>query len=86
MSDAERLFSREIGSYMKRKGHLCEEKYITAIGNWRVACDERGLSELTRSKYNYGLLNYILKDLMPWYENHDFSYMEVNRYYTTLCS
>lgn len=80
VSDAEHLFSPELARFMRGKGYLPEEKYITVVGNWRAGCDERGLSELQRSKYNYGLLNYILEDLMPWHEEYDFSYIEVNRY------
>ena len=52
---------------MKNKGYTYEHKYTEAITNWRRACDERGLSELTRSKFNYGMLNLILDELMPWH-------------------
>ena len=49
--------------------------------NWRRACDERGLSPLKRSQFNYELLNFILDDLMPWHTKvYDFSLLEVNRF------
>ena len=41
---------------------------------WRQACDERGLTELQRCYRNYRMLNYLLKELMPWYDcTYDFS-------------
>ncbi len=78
--DAERLFSPELAQFMKLKGHEYEAEYIQTICNWRRACDERGLSELRRCKYNYQLLNLILQELMPWYKDiYDFGLLEVNR-------
>ena len=57
-----------------------EKKYVTVVRNWYCAADERGLSELQRSRFNYEMLNYILDDWMPWYKHcHDFSLLEVNR-------
>ena len=80
VQDAEILFSEGVELFMKKKGYKYEEKYVRVIKNWRRACDERGLSSLCRSKYNYELLNLILDDLMPWHESHyDLSLMEVTR-------
>lgn len=57
-----------------------EAKYVTVIMNWRKACDERGLSLLMGSRFNYELLNYLLDDLMLWHTKlYDFSLLEVNR-------
>ena len=79
--DAERLFSTQLVAFMKKKGYNVEATYIETICNWRRASDERGLSSLTRSKYNYNLLNMILDDLMPWHkESYNFALLEVNRY------
>jgi len=79
--DAERLFSTKLVDFMKKKGYNEEAKYIETICNWRRASDERGLSSLTRSKYNYTLLNMILDELMPWHrQSYDFALLEVNRY------
>ena len=40
-----------------------------------------GLSECTRSRFNYHFLNLLLDELMPWHtETYDFSLLEVNRY------
>ena len=61
MSDAERLLSTSVANFMKSRNYLLE---VRVISNWRAACDERGLSELARSKYNYQMLNYLLEELM----------------------
>jgi glutamyl-tRNA reductase len=79
VSDAERLLSASVADFMKKNNYLAEEEYVRTISNWRAACDERGLSELTRSKYNYQLLNYVIEELMPWFKEYDFSHLEVNR-------
>jgi len=79
--DAERLFSTQLVEFMRKKGYTVEATYIETICNWRKASDERGLSSLTRSKYNYNLLNMILDELMPWHrESYNFALLEVNRY------
>ena len=66
---------------MSKKGYKYEEKFVRTVRNWRRACDERGLSSLQRSKFNYQLLNLILDELMPWHtKRYDFSLLEVNRY------
>lgn len=79
--DAERLFNPKLAAFMEKKGYTFEANYISVIWNWRRASDERGLSSLQRSRFNYKLLNLILEDLMPWYNNsYDFSRLEVNRY------
>ena len=79
--DAERLFNPNLSAFMKQKGYTYEATYIECICNWRKACDERGLKELTRCKYNYQFLNLVLNELMPWFsETYDFSLLEVNRY------
>ena len=81
VSDTERLLSSEMVAFMERHDYAEEARYLRAVVNWRAACDERGLSELGRSRYNYGLLNYLLDDLMPWHDDmYDFSLMEVTRY------
>ena len=80
VQDAERLLSPEVAEFMDKKGYMTEAVYIRAVANWRRSCDERGLSELQRCRYNYHLLNYILNDLMPWHTQfYDFSLLEVNR-------
>ena len=79
VSDAERLFSASVVSFMERKGYTKEEQYLCVVLNWRRACDERGLSEPVRSRYNYDMLNFILKELMPYHGEHDYSHLEVNK-------
>ena len=72
-----------MANYMQKKGYQFEEKLIRTVANWRRACDERGLTELQRCKFNYQLLNLLLDDLMPWHSKsgfYDFSLLEVTRY------
>lgn len=78
--DVETLFSASVEDYMKHHRYDYEANYVRVIRNWRRSCDERGLSQLERCKYNYELLNMIIDELMPWHEDHyDFSLLEVNR-------
>ena len=63
---------------MKEKGYAYEFRFVETICNWRRACDQRGLSELDRCRFNYKFLNLIF---MPWHNNvYDFIHLEVNRY------
>ena len=79
--DAERLFNPNLTAFMKQKGYEYEAQYTETVWNWRRACDDRGLKELQRCKFNHEFLNLILDDLMPWYkQTYDFSLLEVNRY------
>ena len=49
--------------------------------NWRRASDERDLSELQQSQYNYEMLNYLKDELILWHKNlDDLSTVEVNKY------
>ncbi len=80
VQDAERMFSVDMVEFMKDKGYDIEATYISAIGNWRRSCDERGLSQLQRCRYNHQLLMFVMDDLMPWHKtDYDLSLMEVNR-------
>lgn len=80
VSDVERLFSKSMEDFMDSKGHDAETKYIRVIRNWRRACDERGLSDVTRAEFLHDFKAYIMDHLMPWHEHMDFSHLEVNRY------
>ena len=90
MVDAAGFFNPDLARFMEKKGYHFDTKFINTIWNWRRTTDERGLSELQRSKFNYQLLNMILDELMPWYkELYDFSFLEVNRYvfyHYTVCT
>lgn len=55
--DVEKLFTTEMVAFMERNGYTVEADYIRVVCNWRRACDERGLSELQRSPFNYQFLN-----------------------------
>ena len=79
--DAERLFNPHLAKFMQSKGYEFEAKYIEVIWNWHCACDQRGLTELQRCRYNYNFLNLVLDELMPWHRDmYDFKFLEVNRY------
>ena len=79
--DAERLFDPALTKFMERNNHTYEAKYTEVIWNWRRACDERGLSELTRCKFNHQFLNLILDELLPWHMHYyDLSLLQINRY------
>ena len=82
--DAERLFSPSLALFMEKNKYDFEANYIKILWNWRRSCDERGLTELQRCRYNYELLNYVLDELIPWHNRYDFSTLEVNRY--VVCS
>ena len=51
--DAERLLSQEMVNFMKKHGYILKLNTSVLSFNWRRASDERGLSELQRSMYNY---------------------------------
>ena len=80
VTDSERLFASSLCHWFKDNGYKAESDYVETINNWHRAGDERGLTEDERSCYNYGMLNFILDDLMPWHKaNCDLSLLEVNR-------
>ena len=66
--------------FMKKKNYSNEAEYIEVFLNWRRSSDERGLTQIQRSRYNYQALMYLLDYLIPWHRDHDFSTLEVNRY------
>ena len=83
--DAERFFGGNVASFMHEKGYNYEYRFVKTICNMRRACDERGLSELQRCKFNYEFLNLCLDELMPWHrEVYDISLLQVNRKYILL--
>ena len=51
----ERLFSASLLQFMEKRGYVYEARYIRVILEWRKACDQCGLSELERCRYNYNL-------------------------------
>ena len=80
VNDCERLFGPKALNWMRTKGYREEAAYIEVVLNWHRASDERGLSELQRSRYNHAMLNYMLDRLMPCHRStYDFSLLEINR-------
>ena len=82
VEDVERLFGEGVIKFMEQHKYKNEAKYLRTVRNWRRAVDERGLSDTQRQQFCSDFLDYVLKDLIPWYsaENEDFSQLEVNRY------
>ena len=83
--DAELIFNPNFLKWLVSKGYTTESEYVEAVLGWHRANDERGLSEEERSSLNKCFLQYILDDLMPWNHSHDFSHLEVNRYFVHTC-
>ena len=82
VEDAERLLSTRVATFLRNRGYQSEAEYVRIIAEWHRANDERGLSQLERSRANYELLNYLLDDWMPWHrDNYDFTSIDINRYY-----
>jgi len=69
-----------MAAFMRKHEYTSEADYIEVFFNWRRSSDERGLTQLQRTRYNYQTLMYLLDDLMPWHRDHDYSALEVNRY------
>lgn len=81
LKDAERLLSYHVVASLERHGHHREAEHIKVMVNWHEASDGRGLTQLTRCKYNYKMLNFILDEWMPWHHTiYDFSTVDINRY------
>ena len=80
LKDAERLLSYHVVHSLERHGHIREAEYVKVLVKWHEASDGRGLSQLTRCKYNYQMLALILDEWMPWHRtNYDFSTIDINR-------
>lgn len=67
VKDAERLLSYHVVQSLERHGKPEEAKFIRVIAQWHESSDGRGISQLQRRRYNYGMLNFILDEWMPWY-------------------
>ncbi len=67
---------------MEKHDYEKEAMLLKAVRNWRRAIDERGLTEQQRQNLHQEFMDYICRDLMPWYSKglKDFSMLEVNRY------
>ena len=80
VSDVKRFFNQQLIDWLNKQNYSYKVKYMGAIHNWRLACDERGLTQAQRSEYNKAFLELILDELMPWHKyQYDFSTLEVNR-------
>ena len=81
ISDVETLYSRAVANWCKDNGFPEEVRVAEIIANWHKASDGRGLDEETRKKYNLAMLDFLLEDWMPWYqENKDYSTLDPNRF------
>ena len=80
LEDAERLLSYHVVESLQRHGYHREAEHVRVLANWHEASDGRGLSQLTRCRYNYQMLSYILDEWMPWHRmSYDFSTIDINR-------
>ena len=66
---------------MEKHNYESEATYLRMVRNWRRAVDERGLSDSQREQFCDEFLDFIVRDLMPWYSTNqkDLSQLEVNR-------
>ena len=62
VSDVEQIFSLGVLNFMERTNYEFEAHYVKIIRNWRRSCDERGLSDDERSRFNEDFIEYILDD------------------------
>ena len=77
VSDVERFFNQQLIDWLSKRNYPYE---VGTIHNWRLACDERGLTQAQRSEYNKAFLELILDELMPWHKyQYDLSTLEVTR-------
>ncbi len=67
---------------MEKHDYEEEPMLLKAVRNWRRAIDERGITEQQRQDLLQKFMDYICRDLLPWYSKglKDFSMLEVNRY------
>ena len=81
VKDAERLLSYHVADSLQRHGYIDEANYVRIVAEWHESSDGRGLSQLQRCRFNYQMLNFILEEWMPWYDEcYDFSTIDINRY------
>ena len=77
--DCERIISRGVIQFLKKKGYVNEVVILEIFRNWHKAVDGRGLNEEVRSHYLKDMKNWILEDWMPWHNTYDYSFVDVNR-------
>ena len=70
VSDAEKLLSTAVANWCKENGFPDEGRVVEIIRPWHKASDGRGLDEETRRTYNLSMLNFLLEDWMPWYQDN----------------
>lgn len=63
----EDVFGEGVIKFMEQHKYKNEAKYLRTVRNWRRAVDERGLTDTQRQQFCSEFLDYILKDLIPWY-------------------
>ena len=64
---------------MRDHGYEAEAEYVRTIAEWHEASDGRGLTQEERSHANNKMLRYLLTDWMPYHQEYDLSYIDVNR-------
>ena len=73
--------SYHVADLLQRHGNVEEANCVRIVAQWHESSDGRGLSQLQRCRFNYQMLNFILEEWMPWYDEcYDFSTIDINRY------
>ena len=79
--DAEKLLSFHVAKFFRDNNYDAEAEYVETVAKWHEASDGRGLSQLQRCRQNYGMLNYILDEWIPWHRDvYDLSLLDINKY------
>ena len=79
--DAEKLLSFHVAKFFRDNNYDGEAEYVETVAKWHEASDGRGLGQLQRCRQNYGMLNYILDEWIPWQRDvYDLSLLDINKY------
>lgn len=79
--DAEKLLSFHVAKFFRDNNYDAEAKYVETVAKRHEASDGHGLSQLQRCRQNYGMLNYISDEWIPWHRDvYDLSLLGINKY------
>lgn len=78
VKDAEIFFSFNHANWLLQNMWHEEGRYILTVAQWHEASDGRGLSQLTRCRYNWAFLNFIISRWQPGLSDSSFSQIDIN--------
>lgn len=79
--DAEKLLSFHVAKFFRDNNYDAEAEYVETVAKRHEASDGHGLSQLQRCRQNYGMLNYISDEWIPWHRDvYDLSLLGINKY------